>query len=498
MSEVLSFREFRLDLGRGVLAGPDGDAVLRPRVQSVLTFLARNPGRVLGKAELMDAGWPDVHVTEDSLTQCIREIRKVLGDEAQRLVRTVARRGYMLAAEAGPPAPARPLPTVAVLRLRNLTGDGTLTPLIDGLAEDLIFGLARFGTVSVLARHSSFAAGDSGEPAGDIARRLGADYLVEGSVRGSGGALRVTASLVDATALQVWSDRFDLAGENFFTGLDMLADTLLGRLSARLDDDGARRAQRRPPASLAAYELMLRGVAVARSNDPARYQEADALLRAAVAADPASGLGLAHLAFVQTMIAGFGRAPRGALDLPLATASRAIDLAPDQPAAYRVLSFVQMYRREYDAAERHLRHALSLNPCDAESVEQLGYLLTLRGRADEALAWHDRSVRLNPIHPNWYEHDRAFALYQLGRYDEAAAAIRLTPSPPAWMQTWLAACLAQQGETAAAAAAITRVGEIDPGFSAAEFAGRNGAAFEHAADARHFREGVNLALDAAR
>ncbi|TIX55041.1 MAG: adenylate cyclase, partial [Mesorhizobium sp.] len=98
--QVYRFGGFTLDLAMGTLRGVNEPLFLRPKAYALLSHLARNMGRVVPKAELMDVVWPGVYVTEDSLTQSVREIRKVLGEE---MVRTVSKRGYMLAGEAEPP-----------------------------------------------------------------------------------------------------------------------------------------------------------------------------------------------------------------------------------------------------------------------------------------------------------------------------------------------------------------------------------------------------------
>jgi formylglycine-generating enzyme required for sulfatase activity len=96
---VLWFDRFALDLTRGCLRAADRDVHLRPKTFEVLRHLAENAGRLVSKQELTEAVWPDVAVTDDSLVQCIRELRETLGDDAHRLVRTVSRRGYLLDAE---------------------------------------------------------------------------------------------------------------------------------------------------------------------------------------------------------------------------------------------------------------------------------------------------------------------------------------------------------------------------------------------------------------
>src|SRR4051812_36634904 len=98
------FDRFTLDLPRGTLLAPDGAELrLRPKSFALLRLLVENAGRLLDRDAIMAAVWPDVFVTDDSVAQCVRDVRRALGDEAQRLLRTVPRRGYHLAAEVSTP-----------------------------------------------------------------------------------------------------------------------------------------------------------------------------------------------------------------------------------------------------------------------------------------------------------------------------------------------------------------------------------------------------------
>jgi DNA-binding winged helix-turn-helix (wHTH) protein len=94
-SRSLQFTSFRLDLDRLCLYGPSGQADLRPKSFEVLRYLAENAGRVVRKDELIKAIWPDVTVTDESLTVCVSEVRRALGDERHRIIKTVPRRGYL-------------------------------------------------------------------------------------------------------------------------------------------------------------------------------------------------------------------------------------------------------------------------------------------------------------------------------------------------------------------------------------------------------------------
>ena len=108
---ALRFAGFELDQPRAELRGPGGEAIkLRPKTLGILILLAANAGRVVSKQELMDAVWPNIHVGDDSLFQCIREIRTALGDDQRQLIKLVSGRGYLFAAEVStdPPTTAAP------------------------------------------------------------------------------------------------------------------------------------------------------------------------------------------------------------------------------------------------------------------------------------------------------------------------------------------------------------------------------------------------------
>ena len=238
--QTFEFGPFRLDERKGTLDQGGEEAFLRPKAYALLTHLAHNMGRVVPKAELMDAVWPGIYVTEDSLTQSIREIRKAMGD-SQHLIRTVSRRGYMLAGGRSeePFELVAAHPIIAVLRFRNEGGDPSREPIVDGFAEDVLTGLGHFGTMTVLARNSTFQF-PSYEPDAwsSVASRIGADYLVEGSVRWSGDSALVSVSLIDAKNLrQLWGERYEAADIELFAVQREIGEQIVNRLVTRLDED---------------------------------------------------------------------------------------------------------------------------------------------------------------------------------------------------------------------------------------------------------------------
>jgi TolB-like protein/DNA-binding winged helix-turn-helix (wHTH) protein len=219
------------------------DVALRPQSFAVLRYLAEHTDRIVTKDELIEAVWRGIAVTDDSLVQCVADIRRALRDESQSVLRNVPRRGYQLvvpprarrrvaALAAGvlvvlalalalaglwwwwraDPVPGRP-PAIAVLPFDDMSADGSLRYMGDGVAEDIISMLARSPDVLVMARNSSFALGGRPVDVREVGRALGVDYVLEGSVRREGDKLRIVAQLNDAeTGEHLWAERFDKAG----------------------------------------------------------------------------------------------------------------------------------------------------------------------------------------------------------------------------------------------------------------------------------------------
>lgn len=494
--QVYEFGNFTFDLRRGTLRRPDGEALLRPKAHTLLAHLALNMGRVVPKAELMDTAWPGVYVTEDSLTQSIREIRKALGDDGQEVVRTVSRRGYMLVSKPDATPENTGQPIVAVLRFRNESGNAADESLVDGFAEGIINGVARFGTITVLARNSSFQfssyAKDDQAPL-----RIGADYLVEGSIRRLGNRAIIGVNLVDAhKSIQLWGEQYEAEGLELFAVQQEIGAQIIHRLVTRLDEANLKRAAIRPTQSLAAYELVLRAADELRRHVRGDAAEARAFAEEAIRRDPSYGLAYTYLGLARMMGSGFALADPAILRDAASLATRGITLAPDQSQGHDVLALARLFLREHAGAEHEVRQAMNLNPCNADAINRMGYILALRGRPLEALAWFDRAVKLNPIYPQFYNYDRAIAHYLLGEYQEAADTLRRSPRRSPWIRTRLAACFAQLGDDDAARATALEIGEEDPTFSPMTYA-ESGIAFEHPSDREHLAEGVRRALDLA-
>ena len=493
-SLVFQFAGMTLDERRGTLTRTDEQLFLRPKAFNLLLHLARNVGRVVPKAELMDAIWPEVYVTEDSLTQTVREIRRTIGNDYEELIRTVPRRGYMLIAPIETDSGPTGLPIVAVLRFRNI-GGGDFDGMVDGFAEDIILGLSQAGTFTVLSRASSFLLPS---PVGaSPMTSIGADYLIEGSIRWSDKEAAISVSLIDAMRRsQIWGARYEIELSEIFSTQSRIIDQIVARLVGRLDEDVTRRTIGRPNTSLSAYESLQRGISILHGPTGQDGAGAQVYFEQAIATDPSFGPAHSLLAEAKLTAADFVRASEEQLRDALASAARGVALAPSQSLAWRIQGWIRCCLRQFQGAEDDLRRAVSLNRSDAEAMELMGYLLAIRGRPVEALSWIDRAITLNPLNRQWYNHDRSLALYELGEYAAAVETLEFAPTHRPWIDLLLAACFAKLNNREKARHHIESVLSHDPEMRCCD-AYLSGRVYEHASDNAHLIEGIRLALHMA-
>ena len=188
-------------------------------------------------------------------------------------------------------APAAPSPpdkaAVAVLPFDNLSGDPEQAYFSDGITEDVITELSRFRELLVIARNSSFAFRGKAVDVREIGRALGADYVVEGSVRRAGARVRITAQLIDAaTGAHLWAERYDRPLEDVFAIQDEIARGIVATVAARVLEEREIAARRRPPRDMRAYDLFLQGYRLSDTYTPEAQAQARELFERARELDP--------------------------------------------------------------------------------------------------------------------------------------------------------------------------------------------------------------------
>ncbi|WEX86453.1 adenylate/guanylate cyclase domain-containing protein [Sinorhizobium garamanticum] len=390
------------------------------------------------------------------------------------------------------PSPSSPAArtSIAVLPFENLSGAPDQDFFSDGITEDIIGGLARFRSLSVIAASSSFSF--RGKDAGlkEIGKKLSATYLVEGSVRRSGERIRITVRLIEAASgTHLWSEHYDRSVTDIFAVQDEVTRMIVSTTVGQIESANVRQALRKPTTSLAAYEFYLRGLVHIRSYGPDDNEQARLMFEAAIERDPQFALAHAYLALAKLALHGYANAPADILEDALALARKAVRLDESDSGCERLLGLIHYFRRDFELAERHYRRAYQLNPNDANTMVQLGGLLTRRGRLKEAMQWIDEGLRLNPFPPQWYSVTLGNTLYILGRYDEAAAALKEQPNPGQFTCARLVACYAQSGNVAATDEAKARLLKLCPDFSTEDFI-RRGLLLERPEQRELFRQGL--------
>jgi adenylate cyclase len=236
-----------------------------------------------------------------------------------------------------PPSPqALPLPdkpSIAVLPFANMSGDPEQEYFVDGMVEEIITALSRIRWIFVIARNSSFAYKGKVVDVKQVGRELGVRYVLEGSVRKSGGRVRITAQLIDALiGTHLWADRFDGALDDTFELQDKVAINVAGVIEPTLQAAETRRAADRPTSDLTAYDLYLRAYAMVLSST-GQVRAALRLIERAIARDPRYGPALAWAAHCCYRLVMDGRSDDPVADRRKGTdfARRALEVAPDDP-----------------------------------------------------------------------------------------------------------------------------------------------------------------------
>jgi TolB-like protein/tetratricopeptide (TPR) repeat protein len=418
-----------VDLAAGELRTADGDYVeLRPRSLAVLRLLADNAGRLVTKDEIIEQVWGDVIVTEDSLTQCVADIRKAIGDEDRRTLRNVPRKGYLLVpakriSELPGRAPDRP--SLAVIPFRSLTGAGD-GDLGCGVAGDLICELARNKDLRVIGRDSSFAVARRPMRAQDLGEQLGVRYLVEGTAARSKDTLTVDVQLVDARDGSIaWGDRFTARAEDIPEVQQTMACRIAGNLVSSMRETEKHAILGRAPQNFDVYELTLRGIARKHQFNAEAYHAGRQDLSEALRRDPNYAPAWAYLAWlnlIDTLLQLSGEWQFSRLGEVIGQFNRAIELDPSLPCAYQGLSQALIYTGDTAQAVRMGRRAVELGPSDADGLLFLGVALFEDGKPAEALVHAERAVDLNPMRPSYYCFYYGMVLWANERHQEAVAA----------------------------------------------------------------------------
>ena len=268
------FGVYEIDFGAGEVRKAGVPVPVEPQVFDLIALLASRPGELVSRDEVIEAVWHGRIVSESAIATRINAARAALGDDgkAQKMIQTVPRRGFRFVGGALDSTPDLTLPdkpSIAVLPFENMSGNPEQEFFSDGIADDIITELARYDELFVIARNSSFAFKGRSVDVRKIARELGVQFVLEGSVRRAGGRVRVTAQLIDtASGNHVWADRYDRELEDIFAVQDEITAVIVNTLVGKVMRSHFDRALLKAPENMDAYDHALRAMVHFRDGLP--------------------------------------------------------------------------------------------------------------------------------------------------------------------------------------------------------------------------------------
>ena len=430
---------------------------LEPKVMQVLVCLAETPARVVSKEELLSQIWPGTFVSDDVLLRCISELRKALADDVRNphYVQTIPKSGYRLVAaveqmpEQVPESDRsddlalfpgrRPqarrwllmaallvafvltavlvlwrerLPGVvkgqtnvlAVLPFVDLSGGADQAFFSDGLTEELITELGRLDPerVKVIARTSAMHYKNSRMRVDQIGKELGADFVVEGTVRVEGDRTRISARLIRTTdQSNLWTANYDRKISGILAVQTEVAREVASRLSLTLKGPAEKGSQARS-VNPDAYMNYLKGRYHYHKFTTEGFIAATEYFQKAIQLDPQhapSRLGLADAYRLRGSWWG-DLPPQEAFPLAKEAASRALVLAPTLGEAHAALAWIRfVFDWDWSGAEAEFKRAVALSPNSRDTHSPYANYLRCMGRAKEAEVQIERSLEIDPLSP---------------------------------------------------------------------------------------------------
>lgn len=472
------FGAFVLDVDRGALLKDGADVPLRPKCFKVLSYLVEHHGLLVTKEEVLGAVWPDVVVTEDSLTQCLIQIRKVLGDDSREMVLTVPRRGYLfdvpvtvhkpgevqvaqwapdsldsnrrpsrwsvgaaivlalaLAAtwwnvarhrvHEGMPRDGRAvaLPaSIAILPFEDMSPEGDQEYFGDGISEEVLNLLAQTPELTVISRTSSFSFKGQNADIETIAQKLNVASVLEGSVRKNGDQVRITAQLVEASnSAHLWSQTYDRTLDDVLGVQSEIAASVAAVLKVKLLGDGYTPVTGPVPGTPNAesYEHYLRGKFFYSRRGSGDNERAMQHFKQALELDP--DLADAWVGWVSSLIiqASNQEIPwEESVTRRKEALDRAIELDPNHAEAH--IRLAQHYWRlsETDMAQQHYDKALRYGQNSALVLSMAAGGALAEANFEQAIELQQRAVALDPLGFANRENLAGY-LFSAGRFDEA-------------------------------------------------------------------------------
>jgi TolB-like protein/class 3 adenylate cyclase len=316
--------------------------------------------------------------------------------------------------------------SVAVLPLRNLSGDPSDEHLCMGITSDIITDLSRFRDLLVIARHSTFLFRDSNQPGHEIARQLGVCYLMTGGLQRVGNRLRLRVELAEVAAGRViWGEHYHGDLGDLFAFQDDVANMIAARLAIQISSAERRRMRLLQIPNLRAYGLVLRGQDLSLRHRKEAVLHARRLFEQAAQFDPDYGRTYAGMSrtFNLEWRHRWADNPEACIDHAVKLAHRAVEHDQLDARGYAELGFAQLYKKQHDASLAAYERAIEINPNDADILAEMADCVTCSNAPGRAVDLLQRAMRLNPYYPDFYLWNLGEALFDLERYEGVIATL---------------------------------------------------------------------------
>lgn len=315
-------------------------------------------------------------------------------------------------------------PSVAILPFANLSGDPEQEYFSDGITSDIITGLSRFHTLSVIARHSSFAFKGGKIGINEVGHKLGVQYIVEGSVRRAGNTVRITAQLIEAeTGNHLWAERYDRELDDIFSVQDDVTKSIVAVLPGRVQDSVADRASRMSTVNMKAYEYMLQGKHLRDGLNAEDNARARVALEKALKLDPNYARAYMYLADTYVVDLWLGLAEEDASHKSLQLSRKGAGLDNSDVYIQDQLGFALLCEGLWEDAEIQFTQTLSRIVNEAESMAWCGYAFLLLGHHERALEIVVEAMRLDPLHSPALDWVWGQVHFFAGNYDDVVRAL---------------------------------------------------------------------------
>ena len=304
-------------------------------------------------------------------------------------------------------------PTIAVMPFKNMTNDEEQEYFVDGVTEDIIANLSSWKSFPVIARNSTFSFKGQEIKSSELGQRLGADYIVEGSIRKGGNKIRVSASLVDSRDdQQVWSKRWDRSLDDIFEVQDEVSQEVAALIFPALKGKEHERIRTKSPSSLSAWDNYLKALAIYNQTwagddpDEAANKAFFELCDSAIAMDPdlCDAYVLKARRIYGNLFMSVHQHQRKENELLFHNLTfKAYSIDPNNPEAVAMYSRSFNLKKDYPQRLKYARQALDLNPSHDGSNNDYSWALCNEKRFEEAEYYLLRAMEMNPIGRRGYE-----------------------------------------------------------------------------------------------